>query len=443
MITASVGAAYSFTPTATDPDGDALTFSASNVPSWATFNATTRTLSGTPTAPGTFANITIGVTDGTSTVSLPAFSIVVTAPVAGNRAPILSGSPVTSIAPGAAYSFTPSATDPDGDALAWSVSGLPAWLSFNASTRTISGTPTAANRGTTSAISISVSDGKGGIGGLAGFTITVINRAPTISGTPTTSVAAGSAYSFTPTSADADGDTRTFAITNKPAWATFNTATGALTGTPGSADKGTFAGVGISVNDGRGGSASLSSFTITVMNTAPTITGTPATSANVGSAYSFTPVGADANGDTLTYSYTGTLPTGLTMNTATGRISGTPMVGGTYASIVVRVTDTSGATASLSAFTISVASSSGSAVLTWSVPTQNVDGSALSDLTGYKIYYGTSSGSLTSSVSVSGGATTTATITGLTTGTTYYFAIASISSSGGESNKSNTASKVL
>lgn len=443
MITATVGAAYSFTPTATDPDGDALTFSASNVPSWATFSAATRTLSGTPSAPGTFANIVISVSDGVNTISLPAFSIEVTAPVAGNRAPLISGSPVQSIAPGTAYSFTPSGADPDGDVLTWSVSGLPAWLSFNASTRTISGTPTAANRGTTGVISISVSDGKGGIGALAGFTITVINRAPTISGTPATSVAAGAAYSFTPTSADADGDTRTFAIANKPGWATFNTATGALTGTPGSVDKGTFAGVSISVSDGKGGSASLTSFTITVMNTAPTITGTPVTSATVGSAYSFIPTGADANGDTLTYSYTGTLPTGLTMNTSTGRISGTPTVGGTYANIVVRVTDTSGAAASLPAFTIVVASTSGSAVLTWTVPTQNTDGSALSDLTGYKIYYGTSPSNLSGSVSISGGATTTATINGLTTGATYYFAIASISSSGGEGNKSNTASKAL
>lgn len=275
-------------------------------------------------------------------------------------------------------------------------------------------------------------------------TSSVANRAPTISGTPVTSLAAGSAYSFTPIGADADGNTLTYSITNRPTWAAFNTATGALTGTPASANKGAFAGIVISVSDSKGGAASLPSFTIMVMNTVPTITGTPVTSATVGAAYSFTPTGADANGDTLTYSYTGTLPTGLTMNTATGRISGTPTIAGTYANIVVKATDTSSASASLAAFTITVSStSSGSAVLTWTMPALNTDGSSLTDLTGYKIYYGTNSSSLTSSVSVSGGATTTTTINGLSTGTTYYFAIASISSAGGEGNKSNVASKAL
>ncbi len=444
MTTATVGAASSFTPTATDADGDPLTFSASNVPNWATFNAATRVLSGTPTTAGTYANIIISVSDGKTVVSLSAFSIVASVAVSTNRAPVISGSPALSVTPGTAYSFTPTASDPDGDALTWSVTGLPSWLSFNASTRTIAGTPAAANRGTTGTIVVSVSDGKGGTGALAGFTITVVNRAPTITGTPVTSVAAASAYSFTPAGADADGDTLTYSVANKPGWATFNTSTGALTGTPASANKGTFSGIAISANDGRGGSASLASFTITVMNTAPTITGTPVTTATVGSAYSFTPSGVDANGDTLTYSYTGTLPTGLTMNTATGRISGTPTVAGAYSNIVVRVTDTSSASASLAPFTITVSSgTSGSAILTWTVPTQNTDGSSLTDLTGYKIYYGTTPGSLTSSVSVSGGTTTTATINGLGAGTTYYFAIASISSSGGEGNKSNTASKTL
>ena len=75
-----VGNAYSFTPATTDPSGAALTFNVNNAPGWATFNSTTGELSGTPTAAdvGTYANITIGVSDGTSSVSLPAFQIAVT-----------------------------------------------------------------------------------------------------------------------------------------------------------------------------------------------------------------------------------------------------------------------------------------------------------------------------------------------------------------------------
>jgi glucose/arabinose dehydrogenase len=96
------------------------------------------------------------------------------------------------------------------------------------------------------------------------------NRAPTISGVPRTSIATGQTYSFQPTAADPDGQTLTYSITNRPGWASFNVSTGRLTGTPSSAQTGTFAGIVITVTDGAA-SASLPAFSITV--TAPT-TGT-------------------------------------------------------------------------------------------------------------------------------------------------------------------------
>src|SRR6185295_15936764 len=103
---------------------------------------------------------------------------------------------------------------------------------------------------------ISVSDGKATVS-LAPFSITVAgstaptNRTPVISGTPSTSVTSGSAYSFQPTATDADSDALTFAITNKPSWATFDTASGKLSGTPTSAQVGAYANVAISVSDGK------------------------------------------------------------------------------------------------------------------------------------------------------------------------------------------------
>jgi hypothetical protein len=71
---------YSFTPTATDPQGHTLTFSIQNQPSWTNFNKNTGQLSGTPGAAnvGTFANITISASNGNASASLPAFSINVT-----------------------------------------------------------------------------------------------------------------------------------------------------------------------------------------------------------------------------------------------------------------------------------------------------------------------------------------------------------------------------
>ena len=70
---------------------------------------------------------------------------------------------------------------------------------------------------------------------LSSFSIRVsnVNDAPTITGTPSTSVDEDQAYSFTPTGSDVDaGTTLVYSITGTPSWASFDTSTGALTGTP-------------------------------------------------------------------------------------------------------------------------------------------------------------------------------------------------------------------
>ncbi|MDH4312250.1 MAG: putative Ig domain-containing protein, partial [Gammaproteobacteria bacterium] len=58
------------------------------------------------------------------------------------------------------------------------------------------------------------------------------NQAPRISGTPLTSAKTGQPYAFQPTAVDPDGDKVTFSVSNKPAWASFDIATGKLAGTP-------------------------------------------------------------------------------------------------------------------------------------------------------------------------------------------------------------------
>ncbi len=71
------------------------------------------------------------------------------------------------------------------------------------------------------------------------------------------------AYAFRPSAADDDGDTLTFSIRNKPAWASFDTVTGALEGIPQFGDAGTYAGIEISVSDGSA-NAALPAFSIAV-----------------------------------------------------------------------------------------------------------------------------------------------------------------------------------
>lgn len=183
------------------------------------------------------------------------------------------------------------------------------------------------------------------------------NHAPTISGTAPTSVAPNAAYSFRPQVADADGDQLSFQIRNKPSWATFNTVTGQLAGTPASSHAGVYTGIAITATDGKS-SASLPAFSITVSTA--------------------------ASGD----------------------------------------------------------SAHGGATLSWTAPTENTDGTALTDLAGFIIVYGESSTALTQSVRIDNPSVGTYVFQDLPAGT-HYFAIKAVAASGAESDLSSMVSKQI
>jgi hypothetical protein len=84
----------------------------------------------------------------------------------------------------------------------------------------------------------------------------------------------------------------------------------------------------------------------------------------------------------------------------------------------------------------------GSASLSWTPPTRNTDGSTLTNLAGYKIYYGTSSGALNKTVQISNAGVSSYVIENLSPAT-YYFAVKAYTTTGVESALSNTASKVI
>jgi hypothetical protein len=430
---------YSFRPSAADPEGKPLTYTITNKPSWASFDATTGRLYGTPTTVGLWNSIAIRVSDGVNTTSLPAFSI--RGRSTSNVAPTISGTPTASATIGKAYSFKPTAKDADGDPLIYKITNKPSWASFDAWSGTLTGTPSTA--ASYANITISASDGSKSAT-LPAFTITVnANSAPKISGTPATSVTTNQAYSFQPTASDANGDTLGFSVQNKPSWATFSTTTGKLAGTP--TTVGTFSNIIISASDGKL-TAALPAFTVTVKappNTAPVISGTPLKSVNSGTAYTFKPSASDANGDTLTFSIANR-PAWATFSTTTGQLSGTPSSSqaGTYSNIVISVSDGK-ATTALSAFAIEVLGDlPGTASLTWTAPIQNVDGSALTDLAGYRISYGTSATALAQTIQVANPSLTAYVIEDLPAGT-YYFAVRAYTSRGTESANSNLASKAV
>jgi len=272
-----------------------------------------------------------------------------------------------------------------------------------------------------------------------------------ISGTPATTDVAGQAYSFTPSASGPSGYTLTFSISGKPGWATFSSTTGQLSGTPTTANVGSFSNIVISVNDGVS-TASLAPFTITVSsppNTAPTISGQPPTTATVGTPYSFTPKAGDTDGDTLSFSIQNK-PAWAAFSSATGALSGTPATAnvGTYSNIVISVSD-GHTSASLAPFAITVNQASGSgtgsgstgtATVSWSAPVTNTDGSALTDLAGYHIHYGTSPTALNNVINVSSAGATSYTISSLSSAT-WYFGVTAYTTDGAESALSSVVSK--
>jgi Putative Ig domain len=176
------------------------------------------------------------------------------------------------------------------------------------------------------------------------------NMAPTIAGSPPTFVLEGEPYEFMPTAADADGDSLEFSIARKPAWASFDRATGRLSGTPGAGDVGNFTNVRITVSDGRA-SAALGDFSI-----------------------SFDPI----------------------------------------------------------AF--------GAATLSWNPPTQNSNGTPLTNLAGYRVYYGRHKDFLTRSVVIDNPGLTRYVIENLTPAW-WHFAMTSVNSEGKESARTRTVAK--
>ena len=157
---ATVGIPFSFTPTIVN---NAASFSIKgSVPPGLTLNTTTGTLSGIPTAIGTFSNIQIIATNSKGSASMAPFSITVNPP-----APKISGIPSAIVTVGVPYRFTPSVTYPG----TFSLTGtLPPGLAFDVATGTLSGIPTTA--GVYGNLQISATT-PGGSASLPAFSITV------------------------------------------------------------------------------------------------------------------------------------------------------------------------------------------------------------------------------------------------------------------------------
>src|SRR5690606_23443567 len=131
----------------------------------------------------------------------------------------------------------------------------------------------------------------------------------------------------------------------------------------------------------------------TAANSAPVLSGSPATSATAGVAWSFLPAATDAEGDTLSWSISGK-PADAVFSTATGQLLWTPSGAGTWSNVVISAVDSRGAAAALPAFSVVVYAPrqvAGAATLSWDMPQQYTDGAPLppeDQVAGYRVYHG-------------------------------------------------------
>jgi hypothetical protein len=311
---------------ATDPNGDALTFSATGLPAGLQLATSTGRITGTPTTAGTF-NVVATVSDGSLTAS-QSFAWTVRA---ANVAPVLTnpGAQVTDVSQ--VVSLQLQATDANGDTLTFQASGLPIGLQINAGTGRITGIPTAQGFYN---VSVTVTDGALIATQTFTWTIRTPNVAPTLTnpGTQTTDVNQPVVLQLQ--ASDANGDAVTFTATGLPAGLQMTAATGRIAGAP--TTVGTNA-VNVTVSDGSLTASQSFTWTIRRVNTAPVLTDPPDQTTGMGVPVSLQLQATDADNDTLSFSASG-LPTGMQIAAATGLISGTPTTVGVF-SVTVSVSD--------------------------------------------------------------------------------------------------------
>ncbi len=335
-LTATYAVPYSQTFTAGGSPGPYTYVLTGALPAGVTFSG--NTLSGTPTAPGSYP-ITVTATDTSLTgagapfsiiqnytLNVPAPAIVIAPATLPNTTAGLAYSQSLSASGGAApYTFTVTA------------GALPTGLTLG-SGGALSGTTTAAG---TFNFTVTATDVNGQT---ASNAYTVVVAVPTITLTPATlpGGTAGVAYTQTLTIA---GGIAPYTVTQTgalPAGLTFNAATRTFSGTPTQA--GTF-NISVTATDSTGGTAATVTNNYVLTIATPTLTLTPATvpAGTAGVAYNQTFV---ASGGIAPYAYTlsaGALPAGMTL-TAAGVLSGTPTVAGTF-NFSVRATDSTTGTA--------------------------------------------------------------------------------------------------
>ena len=252
-----------------------------------------------------------------------------------------------------AYIYAVAATDPEGDAIIFSLRDGPIGMTIDPATGLISWLPTVALIGSNNVI-VRATDTHGGFGEQTyGVVVSVSadNRPPTITSTPPFVAEPAKPYNYAVTAVDPDRDVLHYALLTGPSGMTIDGSTGQVTWTPAAAQVGTFT-VSVAAIDTSNARMVQTYNVVTRANHPPVITSLPLVSVTAGVTYHYTVKATDPDNDPVA-NYLDTAPTGMTVD-ALGNISWSPAVGdiGPHA-VQLTVKDPHGATATQS-FTVTV-----------------------------------------------------------------------------------------
>jgi hypothetical protein len=338
-LEASVGTMYAYNLTGTDPHNYSLNWKLLSGPNGMSVDPNLGTLRWLPLwfqAPT--QSVTVQAVNSYGDLATQSWTIAVEGV---NLPPVITSEPVMVCAASAFY-YQVQASDPDGDALQYSFSASPIYMTIS-STGLL--TDTIRLTAGTYPITVTVSDGP--LSTNQSWTLTVLstlNYAPVITSNPVLGATTTSAYSYQATATDRDGDTQTWSLST-----TYTGSGGPTISTAGlvnwtSPVAGNYL---FTVTDtDAGGLIAIQTYGLSVAaNVAPTITSTAPSTLTLGLPYRYDVIASDTDGDALSYALSGTVPTGMTID-QNGRITWTPTATGTYSGITVTATDPYSASAS-------------------------------------------------------------------------------------------------
>ena len=322
--TAKPGLPYRGRVTASDTDGDPLTFALVSGPTGITVTAD-GSVNWTPTAGQLGDNaVTVNVTDGRGGTDQRTFNIAVTSAFA-NSAPAITTTPPSFTPVNRLFAYDLVASDANSDPVAFELVNAPLGMSLDSVRGTLRWTPAADQLGSTT-ITIRAFDPYGGEA-VQSFVLTVrgANGPPAITSVPPTDSAVGIAYLYSVLANDAENNPLTYSLLQAPTGMAINAITGELSWTPAAGQLGPQA-VIIQVSDAAGG-FTTQGFAVNVLaglaNRAPVISTIPPLVASVGSPYSFAVSASDPEGGAVSYQLRRG-PTGMTVDAITGVVNWTP-----------------------------------------------------------------------------------------------------------------------